>query len=78
MREEKRIAVAFRGMAQSGIPGASAVVGMVPGDGMIGAHVAAFIGRFIQSHEHMDVWARIGSKIVPLIGTRPESWKHGG
>src|SRR5947207_11773998 len=65
-------------MTQSSIPDSSALIAMIPGYWMIGAHCTALVGRLIQRHEHVDTGTRIRPEIVPFVGASPERGQHRG
>src|SRR4051794_31700417 len=71
MLEKERLLVALSGVPAGRVPGAPAVVLLVPGDRMIGAHAAVTVGRFVQPQEHLNLAARVGSEVVPLVGAVP-------
>src|SRR4051812_50188243 len=71
MLEKERLLVARGGVPEGGVPGPTAIVLVVPGDGVIGAHAAASVGGFVQPQEHLNVTARVGAEVVPLVGAVP-------
>ena len=78
MRPKQRFGVTLGCVAPRGVPGASPVVIMRPGDGMVGAHSASGVGAFIQPGQNMDRTAGIDVEVIPFIGPDPSSGQHDG
>ena len=78
--KERSLRVALEGVSAGGVPGATAVVGVVPAPRVIGAHAAAAVRGFVQRHQHVDARqvAGIGPKVVPLVGAGPRGRQLGG
>lgn len=74
--QEKRFVIVGRGVTHSGIPGSATIESVIPGDGMIATHRAAGIGSFIDGEQNVDIFAGIGSEIVPFIGAGPVGGEH--
>src|SRR5258708_2079337 len=77
MCQEKRLGITLSCMAHRGIPGTPAVIRVIPGNGVVGAHNAAVVGRLVDGQENIDQAGRIGSEIVPLVRAYPGGREHG-
>src|SRR5215468_5567301 len=78
MRQKQWLAITLGCMAHCRVPGTSTIVCVVPGDWMTGAHYPARVGFFVHGQQDLYSTARVGGKVVPLVGTYPEGWQHTG
>src|SRR5215472_10645019 len=63
-------------MAHGAVPGAPTIVCVIPGDWVIGAHYPACVGFLVHGQQDVYSAARVGGKVVPLVGTYPQVWQH--
>src|SRR5579859_1578443 len=63
-------------MAQCCVPGATAIIVVIPGNGMVRTHRSAFIGGLIQVEQNVDSARGVGDKVVPFIAAHPLFWQH--
>src|SRR5437016_3874642 len=71
MPEEEWFRVTFPRVTERGVPGAAAAVEMTPGDGVIGPHFPARVGRLVDGREHVETGPRIRLEVVPLVRPAP-------
>jgi YVTN family beta-propeller protein len=66
-------------VAARGVPGAPTLVSVVPRNRVV-AHCSTGIGRLVKTGQNVNIGvaARIGSKIVPLVGAHPEVRQRSG
>src|SRR5690606_14412754 len=75
MCHEVGVGIALARVSQTGVEGAPAVVGMIPGDGVVAIHLA-FTGRvalFVERQEHIHATARVHDETVPLVVQHPRA-----
>src|SRR6267154_1035134 len=71
MRKIEMVVIALRGVTNRRIPGTPTIKLMIPGNGMVGSHLAATIGLLINGHQYMNRIGWITGEVVPLIGAHP-------
>src|SRR6516162_1853525 len=72
MTPEQRLGVAFHSVTHRGVPAATAVDRLAPGDRMVGAHLAAGIARLVERRQDVDGAARLAAEVVPFVGALPD------
>ena len=68
---EERLLVAFRSMAAAGIQRPPPIVFVRPCDGMVVAHLAAFVTLFHKGRQYMHLAARVRLVVVPFVRAGP-------
>src|SRR5262245_34298562 len=71
MVEKERLGIALGCVAQPGVPGAPAIVYMIPGDRMAGAHGAARVACLVKRRQNGEARTGGAAEIVPFVGTLP-------
>ncbi len=75
---EGRFGVGLLGVAESGVEGAAALVGLAPGDRVVALHVPAGVGGLVQGGENLGLVPGVGAVVVPLVGALPLVVEVGG
>ena len=68
---ERRLAVGLLGVAETRVERAAARVVLAPRDRVVGAHRAVLVARLVERRQHVDVAARVGAVVVPLVKAAP-------
>ncbi len=73
VRSEHRLGIGLIGVPSARVPSATALVGMRPGDRVIGAHRTApgNVRRLVERGQHAYRRPRVGREVVPLVHARP-------
>src|SRR5687767_5687286 len=69
--QELRLGEALIRMAEAGVPRAAAIEFMVPGNGMVGAHLAPCVRPLVQSCQNVHA-GRSRGEIVPFVRSIPD------
>src|ERR1700745_1742668 len=58
-------------MPHRGVPAASAIYILTPGDGVVSAHRSTGIGRLVEARQDVDCIPRIAAEVVPFVDPLP-------